>query len=115
MRLFGLGISGDAMVTGAITGFVGLVGAFVSWRVGHRQAKADVVTAAQDAAHKVIKDLVDEIDRIKADRMGLLAQHAECQRELAAGRAETAELRAEIGELRAELADLRANAQPPLL
>lgn len=101
-------VSPDALVTGLVTGLVGLLSAWATWRVGRRQARAnlvqaraDVIRAAQEAAHQVIQDLRAEVDRIKADRLEVLGKHAECQREVGALRSELAEVRQQIDALMA--------------
>jgi flagellar basal body-associated protein FliL len=67
---------------GAVLGAV--ITAWGSWAAGRKHEQTRFITAVQEAAHLVIVDLRQEIDRVVAARVALEAQHAHCQHELAA-------------------------------
>lgn len=97
-------ISPDALLTGIVTAAVGAATAIATWKAGHRKARADIVTAIQEAAHQVIQDLHAELARIKAERederAAMHERHAQCERELSALRTEFVEMRAEFAAFR---------------
>ncbi len=87
-------ISSDAMIGAAVTALVGLITAIATWRAGHRQGQASFVTAVHEAAHLVIQDLREEIQRVADARAHIELRHAECQAELADMRAQIERLMA---------------------